>query len=377
MAARRLRVLHVATLLTPDGAYGGPVRVATNQVRALRARGHDALLVAAATGFDELPTTWDGVPVVTFPAVRAAPGAGFAGLAAPSMVQWIRTRGARADVAHVHLARDLVTLPAALAWGRSGKPFVTQTHGMVMPSSHPLAAPLDAVLTRRVVARASTSFALTPVEEAGLRTLFGPRVNVQRLVNGVPAGGTNGPPSHEHHPEVLFLARLHPRKRPLAFLDAAARLAPRFPEARFRLVGPDEGEGGAVRDRIAALPAGVRARVAWEGALPPERTTDRLARASLYVLPSVDEPFPMSALEAMACGVPVVVTRTCGLAAAVERAGAGVVVGEDVDDLAAAVARFLGDPRQVRDAGRRARELVRRDYSMDAVADALERAYAR
>lgn len=376
MVGRRLRVLHVATLLTPDGAYGGPVRVATNQIRALRARGHDALLVAAAAGFDELPTTWDGVPVVTFPAVRVAPGAGFAGLAAPSMVRWIRTRGARADVAHVHLARDLVTLPAAVAWGRSGKPFVTQTHGMVMPSSHPLAAPLDVVLTRRVVTRASTSFALTPVEEAGLRTQFGPAVRVQRLVNGVPTGGTSEPP-HVHHPEVLFLARLHPRKRPLTFVDAAAGLAPRFPEARFRIVGPDEGEGAAVRDRIAALPADVRGRIAWEGALPPERTTARLARASLYVLPSVDEPFPMSVLEAMSCGVPVVVTRTCGLAAPVERAAAGEVVGEDVDDLAAAVARFLDNPRLAQDAGRRARDLVRRDYSMDAVADTLERAYVR
>ncbi|MFE6235566.1 glycosyltransferase [Cellulosimicrobium sp. NPDC057862] len=377
MPVRRLRVLHVATLLTPDGAYGGPVRVATNQVRALRARGHDALLVAAATGFDELPTTWDGVPVVTFPAVRAAPGTGFAGLAAPSMVRWIRAHGTRADVAHVHLARDLVTLPAAVAWGRSGKPFVTQTHGMVMPSAHPLAAPLDALLTRRVVARASRSFALTPVEEAGLRTLFGPRVSVQRLVNGVPVRGQGERPSPDHHPEVLFLARLHPRKRPLAFVDAAARLAPRFPEARFRLVGPDEGEGPAVRERIAALPADVRARVAWEGALPPERTTDRLARASLYVLPSVDEPFPMSVLEAMSCGVPVVVTRTCGLAAPVSRAGAGEVVGEDVDDLTAAMARFLGSPRRAQDAGRRARDLVRTDYSMDAVTDALEHAYAR
>lgn len=373
----RLRVLHVATLLTPDGAYGGPVRVATNQVRSLRARGHDAVLVAAASGFDRLPTTWDGVPVVTFPAVRAVPGTGFAGLAAPAMVRWIRTHGARADVAHVHLARDLVTLPAAAAWSRSGKPFVTQTHGMVMPSGHPFAAPLDAVLTRRVVARASTSFALTPVEEAGLRTLFGRAATVRRLVNGVPLPAEGVPLAEPRHPEVLFLARLHARKRPLAFVEAAARLAARFPTARFTLVGPDEGQAAAVRERIADLPGDARARVTWEGALPPERTARRLARSALYVLPSVDEPFPMSVLEAMSCGVPVVVTRSCGLAAPVERAGAGAVVGEDVDDLVAAVAAFLEDPAHRRATGARARELVREDYSMETVAEELEQAYTR
>ncbi|MEV8178816.1 glycosyltransferase [Cellulosimicrobium funkei] len=373
----RLRVLHVATLLTPDGAYGGPVRVATNQVRSLRARGHDAVLVAATSGFDRLPTTWDGVPVVTFPAVRAVPGTGFAGLAAPAMVRWIRTHGARADVAHVHLARDLVTLPAAAAWSRSGKPFVTQTHGMVMPSGHPFAAPLDAVLTRRVVARASTSFALTPVEEAGLRTLFGRAATVRRLVNGVPLPAERVPLADPRHPEVLFLARLHARKRPLAFVEAAARLAARFPTARFTLVGPDEGQAAAVRERIADLPGDARARVTWEGALPPERTARRLARSALYVLPSVDEPFPMSVLEAMSCGVPVVVTRSCGLAAPVERAGAGAVVGEDVDDLVAAVAAFLEDPAHRRATGVRARELVREDYSMETVAEELEQAYTR
>lgn len=377
MARRPLRILHVATLITPDGAYGGPVRVATNQVRALRHRGHDARLVAAASGFDRLPTSWDGVPVKTFPAVQAVPGTGFAGLVAPAMVRWIRTYGARADVAHVHLARDLVTLPAALAWDRSGKPFVTQTHGMVMPSSHPLATPIDAVLTRRVMARASTSFALTSVEEAGLLALFGARVSARRLVNGVPAHGPGSPLSGGHDVEVLFLARLHPRKRPLAFVDAAARLAPLFPEVRFTLVGPDEGEGAAVRERISALPPDVRSHVSWEGALPPERTTERIARASVYVLPSIDEPFPMSVLEAMSCGVPVVVTRSCGLAAPVERAGAGTVVGEDVDELGTAVARFLGDAGLRHDAGERARALVRTDYSMDAVADTLEDAYGR
>lgn len=373
-----MRILHLATLITPDGAYGGPVRVATNQVRALRDRGHDAVLVAAASGFDTLPTDWDGVPVRTFRAVRAVPGTGFAGIASPAMLRWVRTHAQGYDVAHVHLARDLVTLPAARAWSSAHAPFVTQTHGMVMPSRHPLAAPLDRLLTRRVVAAAATSFVLTDTEESGLRTLFGATASLARLANGVPSTPHVAHPSGEGgRREVLFLARLHPRKRPLAFVRAAAALAPRFPDVRFTLVGPDEGEGPRVAAALAALPPDVRHRVAWEGALPPGEATARLAAAEVYVLPSVDEPFPMSVLEAMSGATPVVVTRSCGLAPDVTRARAGVVVDDDEAELPGALAELLAD-RALRAAlGHNARALVEDSFSVGSVAVLLEQHYVR
>ncbi|MDF2805340.1 MAG: hypothetical protein K0S43_286 [Cellulosimicrobium sp.] len=373
-----MRILHVTTLITPDGAFGGPVRVATNQVRALRERGHDAVLVAAASGFDTLPTVWDGVPVRTFRAVRAAPGTGFAGIAAPGMVRWLRSNATRLDVAHVHLARDLVTLPAARVLVSAGRPLVTQTHGMVMPSRHVLSRPLDHLLTRRVVTEASTNLVLTDTEEAGLKELFADAATIDHLANGVPAA----PPAAAELPqapprEVLFLARLHRRKRPLAFVRMAADLAPRFPGVRFSLVGPDEGEGPQVTAAIAGLPPAIRHQVVWEGALPPGETLARLAAADLYVLPSVDEPFPMSVLEAMSAGTPVVVTSSCGLAPAIARARAGVVLSEDEQELPVAVARLLSDAPLRATLGREARTLVESSYSVDAVAALLEQHYTR
>src|SRR3954447_26921767 len=108
-----MRVLHMVTLVTPDGAFGGPVRVAVNHVRELRRRGHDAVLVAAATGFGGLlPDHVEDVPAQLFPARRVAP-LGFSGLAAPEMLWWVRRELPRTDVVHVHLARDLITLPVA------------------------------------------------------------------------------------------------------------------------------------------------------------------------------------------------------------------------------------------------------------------------
>src|SRR3954466_2136317 len=126
-----MRVLHVVTLVTPDGAFGGPVGVAVNHVRELRRRGHDAVLVAAATGFQgPLPDHVEDVPAHLFPARRVAP-LGFSGLVAPGMLRWVRTQLPQTDVVHVHLARDLITLPVALLARRSGARYVVQPHGMV------------------------------------------------------------------------------------------------------------------------------------------------------------------------------------------------------------------------------------------------------
>ena len=144
-----MRIIHVLTLVTPDGEYGGPLRVALNQVAGLRAAGHEVILAAGAQGFGrDLPSRYAGVDVTLFPAYQALPGTGFAGLVSPGLTRFLHRWGATADVAHVHLARDLTGLPAALTLQSRGVPYVAQTHGMIDASDSPLAGPLDAVMTR-------------------------------------------------------------------------------------------------------------------------------------------------------------------------------------------------------------------------------------
>ncbi|ROS22979.1 glycosyltransferase [Cellulomonas sp. PhB150] len=366
-----MRIVSVVTLFTPDGAYGGPTRVALNQARALRAAGHEVELAAAATGYDgPLPRVVDGIDVRLFPARRILPGTGFAGLASPALQRWLARALPGADVAHVHLARDLITLPAVRRARRVGTPYVLQTHGMIDASSHPLAAPLDALWTRPALHHASHVLHLTERERRDLTGIAGRALPFVELSNGIDVPPASVPASP---PEVLFLARLAERKRPTVFVRAAQRLAPAHPDTAFTLVGPDEGEGEAVRALLADDDADGRIR--WTGALPLDATQDRVARATVSVLPSVDEPFPMSVIEAMAAGVPVVVTDTCGLASRVERAGAGVVVGPDVDALVAAVGRLLDDPAAARAAGDAGRALCADELSMRAVLTTLEEVY--
>lgn len=370
-----MRIIQIATIITPDNAYGGPTTVAFNQCRALIDAGHDVTLAASARGFEgELPTEIQGVPVRLFPAVQAIPGAGFAGVASPGLLKWLATSARRADAVHVHLARDFVTLPAASLAQNLGVPTYLQTHGMIDPSDRLLARPLDAVLTRRVLRAAHRVFWLTPVERDGLVEVAGSSIRLEELHNGVPVPPLPERVRTDQHATVLYLARLQDRKRPLAFVDMARQLAPTFPDAEFVLVGPDEGQGDAVAADIAV--SGLGNRLRWEGPADRAACTAAMEAADIYVLPSVDEPYPMSVLEAMALQLPVVITDSCGLAPAVERGQAGTVVGRDPELLVPAVRALLADPDARRTAAASARRLVEQEFSMVPIREQLVAAYS-
>lgn len=138
-----MRILHVVTLVSPDEAYGGPVSVALNQSAELRRRGHDVTVTAATRGYQMVPAERNGVPLRLFATRKPIPALKFAGMRAPTMTRWFHAVGDEFDIVHVHFTRDLVVLPMALAARRRHIPYVLQTHGMVVPSRHPLAAPVD------------------------------------------------------------------------------------------------------------------------------------------------------------------------------------------------------------------------------------------
>ncbi|WP_327294066.1 MULTISPECIES: glycosyltransferase [unclassified Streptomyces] len=364
-----MRVLHTVTLHSPTHAFGGPVRVALNLSRGLRERGHEARLVALGDGFGgTLPTEVEGVPARLFRARRMLP-LGFSGITSPALIAAAGRLVRGADLVHVHLARDLVTLPVALAALRAGKPLVLQTHGMVDPSDRLLAKALDALAVRRVLRRASAVLYLTGHERRGLEAVApagsGRPLHLTRLVNGVPAQEAR--PTPPGPPRVLYAARLQARKRPQDFVAAVPEILRHHPEAEFVVAGPDEGELASVQALISEL--GLDGRVHCPGSLSAAEMLAELRQAHVYVLPSVDEPFPMSVLEALAAGTPAVVTHSNGLARDIADAGAGRVVA-GAAELAAGVLELL-DPGANGAASAAARKLAAEAFSMDAVLDIL------
>lgn len=360
-----MRILQVVSLLTPDGAFGGPARVALNQCAELIRRGHEVTLAAGTRGYSTSLSELDDVPVKLFAARTVVPFVGFPGMAAPGLAHWLASHATEFDVVHIHFGRDLMVLPVAAVTHRRRIPYVLQTHGMVTPSRQPLAPMLDALLTRRILRDAAAVCYLTDLERDQLQQVAGEALRLTRLPNGVPS--YPAPKAQSGPPEILFLGRLQTRKRPVLFVDMARALLADGLDARFTLVGPDEGEGAAVRAAI-----GDERRISWTGPIDPGAVPKKLAAATVYVLPAEREPYPMAVLEAMSVGLPVVVRHDCGLARVIADSNSGVVADGSAVSLAAAVMTALSDPVGY---GRRARDTARCDFTMAAIGERLETRY--
>lgn len=353
------RVAHVVALVAADGTYGGPTTVALAQTAALAGRA-DVTLVSG----------WDGRWHATDDRVRHVLRrarwwrSSFGTLVSPGVLLWVLRNARRQDLVHVHLARDLTTMPAALLCRALGVPYVVQTHGMIKPARSRVLAVYDALLTRPVLRGAALALTLTDTERAALGDVApGLRlVAVRNAVPPAPAGDGSGSDVRV----VGFCSRLHPRKRVLAWAEGMLELSRREP-GRYRgvVVGPDGGDLEALRRWLADHPD---VDVEYRGALPPQDVPGVLAGLDVLVLPSEAEPFPMVVLEALSVGTPVVVDPTCGLAAIAASSTGARVVPSTPQDLATAVAELVGQGAAGRAA---ARELAEDEFGLAALAGRL------
>ncbi len=138
---------------------------------------------------------------------------------------------------------------------------------------------------------------------------------------------------------VLYVGRLAAMKGVDTFLKAAARVVSVVPDVLFVVAG--EGPEYARLVQLAAR-LGIGERVMFLGRVTEEEREVLLTGASVFVLPSVVEPFGIAALEAMAAGVPTIVSRTSGVA---EISSSTFRVDFwDVDEFASRIAELLEYP---------------------------------
>jgi glycosyltransferase involved in cell wall biosynthesis len=171
---------------------------------------------------------------------------------------------------------------------------------------------------------------------------------------------------------IGFLGRLHPKKNVSHLLHALAALPG---NSRLIICGAGRPEYERELVQIAAT-AGVTDRVVWRGFADFEEKRRLFAEVSVIAMPSAYESFGMVAAEAMAAGVPVIVSRSTGIAPIVERYGAGAVVSSDEPtEFARALMTFMNEPERLARAERGAIEAARDALCFDGYARAVSGVY--
>jgi L-malate glycosyltransferase len=172
---------------------------------------------------------------------------------------------------------------------------------------------------------------------------------------------------------ILFLANLMKRKGILELIEAFEIVAKSDKQCALLIAGsgPDEGE---VRERAIRSP--VAARIEFLGQISRDDVPKVLNASTVYCLPSFEEPFGMTALEAMACGRPVVGARTGGLGLLLDNDGSVMVEPGNVPELASALQVVLSSPERRVKMGMHNRHRVQAEFSWDSVIDRLEDMYA-
>jgi glycosyltransferase involved in cell wall biosynthesis len=169
---------------------------------------------------------------------------------------------------------------------------------------------------------------------------------------------------------VCFVGRLESAKGIHTLLEAIPQVLARAPDVEFEIVGPDP-DNLAAKVAPADLP-----RVRFRGRMPLTALPTIYQRSALCVVPSWYDNSPNTAIEAMACGIPVVATSAGGTPEYVRDGGTGLIVPpRDANALADAIIRLATDTSLRHAMGRAARTWVETSLTIPVVTALMEQQY--
>ena len=170
---------------------------------------------------------------------------------------------------------------------------------------------------------------------------------------------------------LLFVGRVH-RKKGIDFVMEALK---RLNNENFVILIVGNKEDVVYANKLVKISNNIKNNVIWHKQVKEEEVWDFYISSNLFILPSYDENFGMVVVEAMACGLPVLISKNVGIWREIKSDGAGFVVNQDVDEIAGVLKKISKDKKLLDQMSRSAKKSAEKRFAIDKVASLMVKAY--
>lgn len=377
---------------TPPFAWstGGPARAVFELSKALVSRNLDVSILTTnlfhgetAKGWEKPPDSHDGVRIQYFSIIGGHLAWKTKLYISPALIWSLKYIGKEFNIIHL---QDLIS-PQAIAVSffskKSGVPYILTTHGSVpwLTEKKPIHILYYRLFGKRVLKNASRIIALTPAEKRELLELSVPEEKIVIVPNGINLSEFRDLPKRGHFRSkyhigdrekiILFHGRIHPIKGVDLLIDTMFHLVHDHPDLRLVIAGHDDGFTEKLKRQVDRLQ--IHDYIVFTGQLGEQEKIAAYVDADIFVLPSIHEGFPLTVLEAMACGTPVIITKGCNISEVVENCG--LVIDRHRDNLKDAILTILGNSTLRKDLVKHGPEKVKEVYNWDCIAEKISVIY--
>jgi glycosyltransferase involved in cell wall biosynthesis len=383
-----MKVLHIIPSVSP--ALGGPTQVVLNLVKALREYGVDAEIATTNDNGSKLLDVplyerieYEQVPVWFFPRFLP-PMKEF--IFSAALTRWLWQHLRDYDTIETHYLFSYASTCAGAIARLQGIPYIVRTMGQLTPwalSQSRLKKRIYTSMIERHNLNCADAIHCTSAGEVEDVRNFGIKTPSIFLPLGVnqPIDWSEAKQKLRDiygisttTPVVLFLSRLHPKKRPDLLIQALSQLAAQNYDFHLILAGSGEPQYlSYLTNLVSSL--GLASHTCIPGFVMGQDKDLLLQGSDVFVLPSFSENFGVAVAEAMAVGLPVIITPDVQISPEIAAEQAGLVVEGEVEPLAGAIAQLLTSPDFRHQLGENGKRLVSRRYSWSAIAQNLTSVY--
>jgi glycosyltransferase involved in cell wall biosynthesis len=296
------------------------------------------------------------------------------------LTKWLARHTPDYDVVHIHALFSYPATISALFSRRCRVPYVIRPLGTLnrwgIRNRRPWLKQLSLRCVEAKVLRSAAFVHFTAEDERAQASDLGiPHRPI--VIPNIAEAAQTAPFKHSRSGssfEILFLSRIDPKKGLDLLLNAFQDIRRRIPYARLTIAG--SGNPAFAKSlRTQATRLGLDSAICWREFVSGEEKQRLLSESDVFVLPSYSENFGIAAVEAMASGLPVVITDAVAIHKDVSRARAGLVVKCAAAEISAAVLDLYRRPSLGAELARNGRALVQEKFSSGAVAQSLISCY--